>query len=72
MAGVFGILLGVAPALGQSTGQINGTVKDAEQRLRSGVEVKATNTGTGSVRSVTTEGNGTYILQICQSRKLYD
>ena len=62
MAGLFGIVLGVAPASAQSTGQINGTVKDPSGGSVPGVEIKATNTGTGSVRSVTTEGNGTYIL----------
>src|ERR1019366_1481474 len=62
MAGLFGIGLGVAPASAQSTGQINGTVKDPSGGSVPGVEIKATNTGTGSVRSGTTEGNGTYIL----------
>jgi len=52
------ILLPLGAALAQSTAQINGTVRDETGAAIPGVEIKATNTGTGSVRTVTTEATG--------------
>jgi len=59
---LWGIVLCACAALAQSTAQINGTVRDASGGAIAGVEVKATNVGTGSVRTVTTDTTGGYIL----------
>src|SRR5437868_5474504 len=56
------LLLSAGSLPAQSTAQINGTVRDASGGAIPGAEVKATNTGTGSVRTVTTETNGAYVL----------
>ena len=46
----------------QVTAQIHGTVKDASGAAVPGAEVKATNTGTGVSRTVTSEADGGYIF----------
>ena len=55
-------LLCASALMAQSTAQMNGTVRDASGGAIPGVEIKATNTGTGSQRTVTTEANGAYVL----------
>jgi hypothetical protein len=47
----------------QTTGSINGTVKDAQGAVIAGANVKATNTDTGFVRAAVTDGYGAYIIQ---------
>lgn len=46
----------------QSTAQINGTVTDASGAVLPGVEVTATQTGTGLTRSVVTNETGSYAM----------
>ena len=46
----------------QSTAQMNGTVTDQSGAILPGVEVTATQTETGSVRSALTNETGSYIL----------
>ena len=46
----------------QGTAQISGTVKDAGGLAVPGAEVKATQTGTGAARTVTSGADGTYAL----------
>jgi Carboxypeptidase regulatory-like domain len=64
--GIF-ILLLVLSALAaqaqQTTGSINGTVKDAQGAVIPGASVKATNTDTGFARSAITDDNGAYNIQ---------
>src|SRR5689334_7965797 len=45
-----------------STSQINGTVEDSSGLAVPGAEIKATQTETGLVRSVTSGADGSYIL----------
>src|SRR3989454_9668523 len=47
---------------GQSTAQISGTARDQSGAVLPGVEVTATQTGTGIARSVVTNETGSYIL----------
>src|SRR5579871_1797680 len=49
-------------AWGQSTAQITGTVKDSTGLAVPGAEVKATQTATGGVRTVTSGADGAYIF----------
>ena len=51
-----------AAAWGQATAQISGTVKDQSGAVLPGVEVTATQTGTGIVRSTVTNETGSYVL----------
>src|SRR6266478_1557172 len=46
----------------QSTAQLTGTVKDQSGAVLPGVEVTATQTATGSSRSVVTDETGSYVL----------
>src|SRR2546430_6441360 len=46
----------------QSTAQVSGTVKDQSGAVLPGVEVTATQTATGSKRSVVTNETGNYVL----------
>src|SRR5436853_5513635 len=48
---------------GQSTAQINGTVKDQSGAVLPGVEVTVTQTDTGLKRNAVTDETGSYILQ---------
>src|SRR5579862_8889222 len=45
-----------------STAQINGTIRDASGLAVPGAEVKATETATGAVRTVTTGADGGFVL----------
>lgn len=45
-----------------STGQIAGTVTDASGSVVAGSTVTITNVGTGSIRSITTDSNGFYVV----------
>ena len=55
-------LIMVAPACGQATAQIHGTVQDSSGAAISGATVKATQTDTGLFRTATTDGDGSYVL----------
>ena len=60
------MLLMVLAATGvwaQGTAQINGTVTDQTGAVLPGVEVTATQTATGIVRTVVTDETGRYTLQ---------
>src|ERR1035438_7136426 len=46
----------------QATSQIQGVVQDASGSAVPGAEVKATQTDTGTVRTVTSGANGDYVL----------
>src|SRR2546425_2212353 len=46
----------------QATAQISGTIRDQSGAVLPGVEVTATQTGTGIARSVVTNETGSYIL----------
>src|ERR1700733_828206 len=63
-SGLFLSLIAASGAWGQaiSTSQINGTVRDATGLAVPGAEVKATQTETGLVRTVTSGADGGYIL----------
>lgn len=57
------LFLGIcATAWGQSTAQISGTVKDTSGLAIVGAQVKATQTATGLLRTVTTGPDGFYVL----------
>ena len=60
----FGVALCFSFAMlwGQSTAQIHGTIRDASGAAIPGAEVKATQTDTGAVRSVTSDGEGGFVL----------
>jgi hypothetical protein len=49
-------------AWAQATGQISGVIKDQVGALLPGVEVAATNVGTGTTRSVVSNETGSYVL----------
>ena len=57
------LLLTAAAMWAQGTAQINGTVKDAAGLGVPGAEIKATQTATGAVRTVTSSSDGAYVLQ---------
>src|ERR1700720_3257760 len=59
---IFGLFLGCAAVWAQGTAQINGTVKDATGLAVPGAEVKATQTGTGAVRTAMSGADGVYVL----------
>lgn len=59
------IFLGAMLAFGQgTTGQISGTVTDANGAVVVGAQVKLINLGTNANRDVVTNGNGDYSLQL--------
>ena len=56
-------LLGAcAPVWAQATGEISGTVRDASGAVVPGTEIKATQTATGAVRTVTSGADGGFAL----------
>jgi hypothetical protein len=55
-------LIGCVEARAQATAQISGTVRDQSGAVLPGVEVNATQTATGVVRSTVTNETGTYVL----------
>ena len=57
------ILLISASAWAQATAQMTGTVRDESGAVLPGVTVTVTQTDTGLVRSVVTEGSGSYVIQ---------
>ncbi|MBV9401587.1 MAG: TonB-dependent receptor [Bryobacterales bacterium] len=59
---VVALVFTAAIAYPQATSQIQGVVQDASGAAIPGAEVKATQTDTGVVRSVTTSAEGTYVL----------
>jgi hypothetical protein len=61
-AGVFVLLVAVAPALAQATAQINGTVADPSGGVLPGATVTAIQTDTGLRREVVTDADGTFTL----------
>jgi len=56
------LVLGATLAWGQATSQINGIIRDSSGAAVPGAEVRATQTDTGIVRTVTSEANGSYVL----------
>src|SRR5437763_950289 len=59
---VTALLLVSAAAWAQSSAQITGSVKDATGAAVPGAEIKATQTATGAVRTVTSGADGGYVL----------
>src|SRR5579862_9613124 len=60
---LFAVLVCLCAGLwGQSTAQIQGTVQDPSGSAIPGAEIKATQTATGAVRTVTSGADGTYVL----------
>src|SRR5947199_6791402 len=55
-------LMSAGPAWGQATAQISGTVRDASGAVLPGVQVTATQTGTGISRMTVTNETGFYVL----------
>ena len=49
-------------AWGQATAQIHGVVQDSSGAAVPGAEVKATQTDTGTVRTVNSEADGSYVI----------
>src|SRR5215467_6698687 len=62
-SGLFCLFLTCNVGWTQSTAQIAGTVKDQSGAVLPGVEVTATQTGTGVKRTAITDETGSYILQ---------
>jgi hypothetical protein len=50
------------PAWSQATAQISGTVRDASGAVLPGVQITATQTDTGNMRTTTTDESGSYVL----------
>jgi len=59
---VFALMAGSAGLWAQATSQIQGTVTDSSGSAVADADVKATQTDTGAVRSVTSGADGNYIL----------
>ena len=59
---LLGLILSVALVLGQSTAQMSGTVRDQTGAVLPGVDVTATQTGTGISRTTITDETGSYVL----------
>src|SRR5437870_6495413 len=59
---VFVLLLNYSQLWAQATAQVSGRVQDATAAVLPGVEITATHTGTGIVRSTVTNESGSYIL----------
>src|SRR5438270_4448952 len=56
------LLIACADIWAQATAQISGTVRDQSGAVLPGVEVKATQTNTDTVRTAVTNETGSYIL----------
>jgi hypothetical protein len=56
------LFITAAPAFGQATAQISGTVRDDGGGVLPGADVTVTNTNTGLSRSAVTDGAGQYVL----------
>lgn len=56
------VLVMAPPAFAQSTGTILGTVRDPSGAVLPGVAVTVVDVGTGSTRTVTTDGQGNYVV----------
>ncbi|MBI2828622.1 MAG: TonB-dependent receptor [Acidobacteria bacterium] len=56
------VLLTCAPAWAQATAQLSGTVRDESGAVLPGVTVTITQTNTGFIRTVVTEGTGVYVM----------
>src|SRR5213593_3154322 len=56
------VVFASALAFAQATAELNGRVTDESGAVLPGVTVTATQTDTGFVRTVVTEGNGTYSM----------
>ena len=56
------VLFGTAPAWAQATAELNGRVTDSSGAVLPGVTVTATQTATGLVRTVVTDGDGNYLV----------
>src|SRR5690349_15753519 len=61
-SGLLLVLLACSPVWAQATAQISGTVKDQSGAVLPGVEVTATQTGTGIARMTVTNETGSYAL----------
>src|SRR5262245_59818223 len=61
-AGLIISILTCAMVWAQATAQISGTVRDQTGAVLPGVEITATQTGTGITRSVITNETGSYVL----------
>jgi len=61
-AGTLVVLLTSAAAWAQATAAVNGRVSDESGAVLPGVTVTATQTATGFSRSVSTDGNGAYVI----------
>src|SRR6187401_1873766 len=59
---LFTRVLTPSPAWAQSTAELNGRVTDSSGALLPGVTVTATQTATGLVRTVVTDGDGNYLI----------
>jgi hypothetical protein len=60
---IFGVLMGCVAVWAQgSTAQINGTVRDASGLAVPGADVKATQTATSAVRTVTSGADGAFVF----------
>src|SRR5262245_42800689 len=56
------LMLGCVLVWGQATAQISGTVRDQSGAVLPGVEISATQTDTGIVRTTITSETGSYVL----------
>src|SRR5439155_13260079 len=61
-SGLLVVLLACSSLWAQATAQISGTVKDQSGAVLPGVEVTATQTGTGIARMAVTNETGSYVL----------
>jgi hypothetical protein len=59
---VLGATLPCSTAKAQATAQIHGTIQDTTGAAVAGVEVKATQTDTGVMRTVISAADGSYVL----------
>ena len=60
--GVVVLLLVTENVSGQATAEISGTVRDQSSAVLPGVDIRATQTGTGIVRTTVTNETGSYVL----------